>query len=185
MGTSPEEFIYLPSSAYFASHDISMRSHCNAAETLCASFQNNDNFSSVYSESSPGWLLKHFHKSFSQTNELYRSSYRAMRSILFWRILLLTITSFPPIRGYFLGPGCDAYGGDIAKALDNFHSSIITAKSSLNAQNDRVEDWFGLLESLFPGLNYSTPYTMQQWMLDPNFQISEETVSLTQTLQST
>lgn len=108
-----------------------------------------------------------------------------MRPIPFLRILLLTVTSFPPIRGYILGPGCPAYAADIFEALNEFCTSATAASNSLNPQNNEVEDWFGLLESLFQGLKYSTPYAMQQWQLDPNYDVDEETISLTEQLQST
>ena len=107
-----------------------------------------------------------------------------MRPISFLHILLLTITASSPIRGYILGPGCAAYDEDIDNALLDVYGSAVAAKSTLNLQNDRVEDWFGLLESLFPELNYSTPYTMEQWMGDPEYNVTQDTISLTQTLQS-
>lgn len=107
-----------------------------------------------------------------------------MGSITFLPILLLTVTSFPSIRGYILGPGCDAYGRDIEEALNEFVTSSTATRSTLDLQTNQVEDWFGLLESLFPGLRYSTPYTMQQWQLDPNYDVDPETISLTESLQS-
>ena len=106
-----------------------------------------------------------------------------MRSITFLRILLLTVTSFPPICGYILGPGCAAYDSDIHQALLEFSGSAAAARSTLNPQRNWVQDWFGLLESLFPGLTYSTPHDMQQWMLDPNYDVNPESLSWTETLQ--
>lgn len=107
-----------------------------------------------------------------------------MRTISLSRILLLTAIFFPNTRGYILGQDCPAHSDDIEVALDDFSYSSISAWSSLTPQNDAVEDWFGLLEPLFPGLSYSTPYAMQQWMLDPNYDVGPETISLTETFQS-
>lgn len=107
-----------------------------------------------------------------------------MKSRPFLCILLLTVTFFPPIRGYILGPGCAAYENDIFVAIREIWGSTVCAKSTLNLQDNRVEDWFGLLESLFPGLNYSDPHTLAQWRQDPNYDIGPETISATETLQS-
>lgn len=107
-----------------------------------------------------------------------------MRTISLSRILLLTAIFFPNTRGYILGQDCPAHSDDIEVALDDFSYSSISAWSSLTPQNDAVEDWFGLLEPLFSGLSYSTPYAMQQWMLDPNYDVGPETISLTETFQN-
>ena len=107
-----------------------------------------------------------------------------MRSIFLSRILFLTASLFRHIHGYVLGPGCAAYAEDISIALDDFWGSAVSARSSLNPQNNEVEDWFGLLEPLFSGLSYSTPYAMQQQMLDPDYDVDPETISLTETFQS-
>lgn len=108
-----------------------------------------------------------------------------MRSISLPRVLLFAASFCLRSWGYILGGGCDAYAEDIDSALSNFATSCLAARSSLNPQNNNVEDWFGLLEPLFPGLSYSTPYAMQQWMLDPdNYDVGPETLSLTQTFQS-
>lgn len=114
----------------------------------------------------------------------FRLSYDPiMRTISLSRILLLTSLFCLHTRGYILGQGCPAYSNDIELALEDFDESIRATWSSLKPQNDAVEDWFGLLEPLFPGLSYSTPYAMQQWMLDPNYDVGPETISLTETFQ--
>ena len=63
-----------------------------------------------------------------------------MRPMPFLRILLLTVTSFPSIRGYILGPGCPAYARDIYEALNEFITSATAPSNSLNRQNNEVED---------------------------------------------
>ncbi len=107
-----------------------------------------------------------------------------MRSIFLSLVLLLTASLFRHVHGYVLGPGCAAYAEDISIALEDFWGSVVSARSSLNPQNNEVEDWFGLLEPLFSGLSYSTPYAMQQQMLDPDYDVGPETISLTETFQS-
>lgn len=81
-----------------------------------------------------------------------------------WLILISTaINHIASIHGYVLYE-CEPYADDIANAVVDFTDSAVAADAAVTVQQERVIDWTGLLDTLYPGLR-TGPGLEDQWQL--------------------
>lgn len=73
-----------------------------------------------------------------------------MFSCIYAFIFVLTYLDF--VHGYVLNPSCDPYSDDILTALKDGVISHQIAYYSLATPGAQRADWFGLINSVFPGV---------------------------------